>query len=103
MLFFASLCFALLSFALLCFAVICFALLGFALLCFALHLGLHLGAPGRTARAEPIVVFRGGMGGQPGRGGMGGQPGRGGMGGQPGLGYIARYLKLPSKNPLSKA
>ena len=60
-----------------------------------------------------------GMGGQTG-GGLGGQPGlspfcldllcfalREGReripGGQPGLGTIARYLKLQSKNPLSKA
>ena len=31
------------------------------------------------------------------------RPGEGVLGDQPRLSYIARYLKLPSKNPLSKA
>ena len=43
------------------------------------------------------------MGDQTGLRGMGGQTEGGNLGDQPGLIPIARYLKLPSKNPLSKA
>jgi hypothetical protein len=50
------------------------------------------GGPGGTARAEPHCF-----------GLHLGEPPGPRVGGQPGLASIARYLKIPSKNPLSKA
>jgi hypothetical protein len=75
-------CFSLIYFAgePLCFALLCCALHCFALLCVALQ-GNRYALP-----CCALLFFEGRVTGEP-----------------PGLGSIARYLKIPSKNPLRLA